>query len=260
MMFVLFWCVIKYPQNSIINGLIAGNVINAMGFTIHDACHRYVTNNNKYQDAIAWFFGDVIFGVCSVWWREEHFDHHGLTNVYEVKSDNFEILDIQSDEDFWSGSSEVISTNRFDQFHHLLFIKYQHIFIWPLCLIFGRYGIQVDCWIKELKKIKNRWRNFIGWVIHWTVVICLSRSSKNPWGFYAVLHVYQGLMAVMLVGNHVHRKWREVQDVKHQNFGIRNAEATVNYCSSPWTDWFYGGLHFHIEHHLLPKLPRYNQR
>jgi fatty acid desaturase len=37
-------------------------------------------------------------------------------------------------------------------------------------------------------------------------------------------------------------------------------EVTINCKSSQWTDWFFGGLHFHIEHHVWPKIPRYNLR
>ena len=34
----------------------------------------------------------------------------------------------------------------------------------------------------------------------------------------------------------------------------------VNYKTSRWFDWFFGGLHFHNEHHAMPCMPRHNLR
>ena len=34
----------------------------------------------------------------------------------------------------------------------------------------------------------------------------------------------------------------------------------VNLKTSRWFDWFFGGLHFHIEHHIFAKMPRHNLR
>merc|ERR1712183_273017 len=44
------------------------------------------------------------------------------------------------------------------------------------------------------------------------------------------------------------------------NFGKRMTEVTVNLKTSRWFDWFFGGLHFHIEHHVFAKMPRNSLR
>lgn len=31
------------------------------------------------------------------------------------------------------------------------------------------------------------------------------------------------------------------------------AIGTLNWSCPPWMDWFHGGLHFQIEHHLFPR-------
>merc|ERR1711933_675949 len=51
-----------------------------------------------------------------------------------------------------------------------------------------------------------------------------------------------------------------MEDHKQQNYAVRMNEVTVNYTSSRWMDWWYGGLHYHIEHHVFPKMPRYMLR
>lgn len=101
-----FYVSYNYPQNWLVNGIIAGQFILGAAFLTHDACHHYVSLDHKFDDRIAWFWGDVIFGVSSRWWREEHNDHHGIPNVYSESEQN--IIDPQANEDFWSQSDKVL--------------------------------------------------------------------------------------------------------------------------------------------------------
>jgi len=223
-------------------------------FLTHDLCHRYVTYDNKYQDTLSWFFGEIIFGVSSPWWREEHFDHHGFTNVYE--NNPVLVLDPQSSEDFWCHSKDIMPL--YDKFYHYLFITQQWWLIWPVLIFFARVGIQVDCWIPQAKEFRKNWINLIGWAFHWAWVLVFSYNSTRPFLCYFIIHCYQGTLGVQLICNHIHRKWKQIEQIKHENYGKRMIEVSVNYKTSRWFDWWYGGLHFHIEHHVFPKMPRYN--
>lgn len=128
----------------------------------------------------------------------------------------------------------------------------------PLALLGGRTGITVDCWIHEI--VKGHWKNVLGFVIHWCWLLELCRWHNNPWLFYFIFQTYQGTLAIQLISNHLWKPFIELEDAKYVNFGQRMTEVNCNFKTSPWFDYWFGGLHFHIEHHMFPKLPRYNLR
>ena len=38
------------------------------------------------------------------------------------------------------------------------------------------------------------------------------------------------------------------------------ALSTMDIDCPPWMDWFHGGLQFQLEHHIFPRVPRWNLR
>ena len=55
-------------------------------------------------------------------------------------------------------------------------------------------------------------------------------------------------------------EWSTITDAPHESWHQRQTEVNINLKSSRWFDWWFGGLHFHIEHHVFPRMPRYNLR
>lgn len=74
------------------------------------------------------------------------------------------------------------------------------------------------------------------------------------------MSTYQGSLALQLISNHYYKPFDEINEAKYKSFPKRQVEVNVNLTSPRWLDWFYGGLHFHIEHHCFPTMPRYNLR
>lgn len=99
-----FWCAWHYPKNWFFNGVIAGNFLLGGAFLTHDSCHSYVTENKTLSKVISWFWGDVIFGVSSRWWKEEHDEHHAITNTFSKEKKT--VTDRQACEEFWCQSDE----------------------------------------------------------------------------------------------------------------------------------------------------------
>ena len=252
---VSFWTAYYYPKNWFQNGVIAGNFLLASAFLTHDSCHSYVTENKTFSKIISWWYGDVIFGVSSRWWKEEHDEHHGITNTFDEARKT--VTDRQACEDFWCQNDQIVSW--FRAFYHPLVIRVQHITTLPLALFFARIGIQVDCWISS-ELMNWHWKNLIGCALHWTWVIILCHWHESPWLYYFAFSTYQGTLAIQLIGSHIYRPFIPLDGARYVSFAQRMTEVTINYKSSQWTDWFFGGLHFHIEHHIWPKMPRYNLR
>jgi len=252
---VTFYVCFNYPDNAVFNALVAGQFLLGCAFMTHDSCHNTVHRNRRVTNILRFINSDVVFGVSSRWWKEEHDDHHALTNAFSAEKKV--IYDLQACEDFWCQSEKTIAF--FRAFYHPWVIRFQHYLTLPLCFFMGRNGIMVDCWISS-ELINWHWKNLIGIVMHWTWVIYLCKSQNSPWLFYFLFSTYQGTLALQLVSNHIMEPFEDVKDVKYMNFGQRMTEVTTNLKTSRWFDWFFGGLHFHIEHHVFAKMPRNSLR
>lgn len=66
-----------FPSNNLTNGLMLGFFMILCAGMTHDSGHRVHTYIAKYDDWIAWIYGNVLLGANASWWREEHDDHHG---------------------------------------------------------------------------------------------------------------------------------------------------------------------------------------
>ena len=55
-------------------------------------------------------------------------------------------------------------------------------------------------------------------------------------------------------------EFTKITDAPHESWAKRQTEVNINLKCSRWFDWWFGGLHFHIEHHVFPRMPRYNLR
>ena len=116
-----------YPNNFFFNGVIYGNFLIASAFLTHDSCHRTASKFRNTHKYLAWFWGDVCFGVSSRWWREEHDIHHAVTNSFDAETNT--VNDLQACEDFWCQSDKIIGFFRL--FYHPLVIRIQHYITLP---------------------------------------------------------------------------------------------------------------------------------
>ena len=64
-----------------------------------------------------------------------------------------------------------------------------------------------------------------------------------------------GILHVQIVINHF--PCPGFHDI-HPNFFIHQLQSTIDISSNRYTDWFFGGLQYQLEHHLFPNMPRHN--
>ena len=124
---VTLWCSTYYPNNFFFNGILAGNFLLGSAFLTHDSCHRTASANHKTTSILSWFWGDVIFGVSTRWWKEEHDEHHSVTNTFDKVKKTF--CDRQACEYFWCQSESIVGF--FRGFYHPIVIRLQHYLALP---------------------------------------------------------------------------------------------------------------------------------
>mmetsp|Transcript_9518 Transcript_9518/g.23901 ORF Transcript_9518/g.23901 Transcript_9518/m.23901 type:complete len:208 (-) Transcript_9518:266-889(-) len=136
------------------------------------------------------------------------------------------------------------------------FILFQHLYVIPICFFVGRHGIMVDGFRNE--RLLREWA---GLACHFAWVAGLCSFSSHPFLTYFVATCFQGLLSVQLICNHNIKSFKEENvAIEQSSFVERQVESNINLTCPPHLDWFFGGLHFHHEHHLFPKMSREHLR
>ncbi len=222
------------------------------GFCMHDFMHGQVIRTGKHirTDRLGGlFFGTVGFGFSAHWWQGEHIIHHALTNTVDSVS-NF--ADPQMWESVWAQNETL-----FPLFSGLLnwcLIKIQHITFIPAVVFCGRVEILLDSY-----RLERRWYEWIAIVLHWSWMVPLL-SALPTWReraiFYFIAASVEGIFHFQLILSHYCKKFLTSSDFHHSSWYVHQIESNMNIDTPWWQDWYYGGLNYHIEHHLFPKLAR----
>ena len=112
----------------------------------------------------------------------------------------------------------------------------------------------IDSFRKE-----QRWYEWLAFVAHWLWTGALL-SFLPTWNervqFYFIAASFQGILHFQLLFSHYCKPWYEYQEYKHKSWNVQQIESNMNIICPWYMDWFHGGLNFHIEHHLYPRLAR----
>lgn len=244
----------------VLAGAILGNFWQQCGFLMHDLMHNECFHNRIYDQFLGVFFGTVCTGIDSSWWRDEHFEHHVFTNVFNESPLYY---DPQMREDVWIQDDMLKpSFHRQSTVLHVIqwiLFKLQHITWAPICMLVGRVAIVIDGLRQERRQYE-----WVAAAIHWTWMIAALYSLlplKGALILYGTASVYEGVLHLQLVVSHYCKPWTQLREVATDLDWFRMQIAcSLNIKNPYYTDWFHGGLNFHIEHHLFPTMPRHNLR
>lgn len=186
--------------------------------------------------------------------NREHFDHHAILNTIEP---SIGVKDPQFAETFICHNEKAVPF--IPEFVRLRLIPLQHIYTVPIALIVGHTAIMVDGFKAEVRPLE-----WLGIILHWTISIsvwCLQEGWQNRLIFFIFTCFFEGILHIQLLVNHSHQPFALFTEVRDEiPFSLWNALVTLNIDNPAWMDWFHGGLNFHIEHHMFPRLPRYRLR
>lgn len=216
----------SYP---VIATLLIGLGMQQAGWIGHDYSH----GRGALSIGLGTILGALINGFSISWWGHKHDTHHIYPNRKEYDSDihNEPILYlwIQRDCDSW---------NR----------KYQHYYYLAVySMLFASWRLQS---IQFVMGSKN-WSQRLLIAANYIWLACL------PWKVAVGSILFGGLaVAIVVTANHQTEEMIEPDDA--YNYVVDQFRTTRGvYCKNPFSEYFFGGMQYQLEHHLFPIMPRY---
>eukprot|EP00163_Fabomonas_tropica_P014815 TRINITY_DN2692_c0_g1_i2.p1 TRINITY_DN2692_c0_g1~~TRINITY_DN2692_c0_g1_i2.p1 ORF type:complete len:182 (+),score=37.45 TRINITY_DN2692_c0_g1_i2:1028-1573(+) len=134
----------------------------------------------------------------------------------------------------------------------------QHITFLPMLVLLGRPAILVDS-MKDERKLTN-WIAF-GLSVAWTLaLVSFLPDWYEMFVFLVIASSGEGILHIQLLISHYSKPFVEKENTHNKNFFAWQLTVNQNISNEWYTDWFHGGLNFHLEHHLFPRLPRHHYR
>ena len=191
------------------------------------------------------------------WWKHKHDQHHACPN--ELDGDTATPLDPDIDTLpllVWSPAQLAASRGP------RALLRSQHHYFVPLLLAARLAWAQqsVAVAVDLVRSPKTRGRGVIetgGLALHyaWTVgapIACLGVAGGLAHALTAQLVAGLYLALVFVQSHNGMEVYSSVLD-----WMTAQAVSTRDVVSTPWTDWFTGGLNYQLEHHAFPGLPRH---
>ncbi|KAK9831972.1 hypothetical protein WJX81_004513 [Elliptochloris bilobata] len=225
------------------------------GWLAHDFLHHQVFAARRLNNAAGYFLGNVCQGFSTDWWKSKHNTHHAAPN--ELAPGNGGAVDPDIDTLpllAWSeGMLDALASARVRRL-----LRAQHYYFVPI-LMLARLA-----WAQQ--SVEHAWRlgkagrgwgelGLIGLHYSWTAGVAFACLAPMQAIAYLLLgQVLCGLLlSIVFVQSH---NGMEVYSGS-KDFVTAQVVSTRDILSTPWTDWFTGGLNYQVEHHLFPTLPRH---
>eukprot|EP01006_Ploeotia_vitrea_P059814 TRINITY_DN74825_c0_g1_i1.p1 TRINITY_DN74825_c0_g1~~TRINITY_DN74825_c0_g1_i1.p1 ORF type:complete len:463 (-),score=-31.18 TRINITY_DN74825_c0_g1_i1:16-1404(-) len=242
------------------------------GWLAHDFLHHQVFKTRMYGDLMGILIGDVFQGFSVQWWKSKHNSHHAVPNLHASVPDacdgdpDIDTMPILA----WSlRMAEHAKNSKFGRF----MISYQAIFYFPVLLL-ARIAWSYQSWVfvfgglgqhsvkgaeLDRKHMKYRGLEKLGLLIHYACLLWLFTYMPlfNAISFYIFAQTSCGLMLALVFGLG-HNGMAVYPADERPDFWKLQVSTTRNVISTPFTDWFCGGLQYQVDHHLFPTLPRHN--
>eukprot|EP00919_Chromeraceae_sp_WS-2016_P021433 GHVR01050600.1.p1 GENE.GHVR01050600.1~~GHVR01050600.1.p1 ORF type:complete len:246 (+),score=-10.23 GHVR01050600.1:3713-4450(+) len=230
-------------------------------FVGHDLGHNSVVSSRMDNYLLGGFFGT---GIGIYWWKLSHNTHHLICNS------------VNHDPDIQLLPLIAVSNKLFKRFYSTfhdkfmsltdfgrLCVSYQHILFYPI-MAFGRFNLYFQAF-RPLCDLKEPvpFRTFqiatvmFFFFLYGSLLMSLPTAGEM-FGFLLLSHCCAGILHVQITISHY--SMSTFKGISSDNWVVHQMLTTMNVDCPKWMDWFHGGLQFQIEHHLFPRLPRFNLR
>ena len=152
-------------------------------------------------------------------------------------------------------------------------IRWQSVFYFPV-LLFARLAWAYQSWVfvfggwgqhsvkgaaLDKKKMAYPLLEKLGLILHyvWVGAIMYHMPPLNALMYFIVAQTSCGLMLALVFGLG-HNGMAVYPANERPDFWKLQVTTTRNVTSTPFVDWFCGGLQYQVDHHLFPMLPRHN--
>jgi fatty acid desaturase len=208
-------------------------------FVAHDLIHHQYYNNRETNKKLSLVFANLIMGISASWWENKHnVLHHTFTNI------------IDKDKDIESAGGAFIGRYEFSKFFH----RNQHILFWPmLTLIYFSFWVQSVQWVIQKKKPVEA----LLMALNIVVVIYVAKTIGLG-SLIAIYLLWSVWFSAVIITNHLGLEMFDEEEYKEFTWLDLQVRTSRDVRGGKFIHWLYGGLNTQTEHHLYPKMPRFN--
>jgi len=231
----------------LLNAIYLSFVITQIGFLAHDIGHRQVFRTARQNRISGLLVGNLLIGWSWSWWVEKHNGHHGHPNQLDGDPDIVRPFTVFTEED----ARKTQGVKRF-------LVKYQAYFEFPIYMFAPVTFLILSIHFLWLKKAKHTLAEALLLTLHYVIYVGLLFWQLNAWQAVLFMVVHQALFGLYL-GSVVapnHKGMLVVDRDCPLDFLHQQVLTARNVKAHPFTDFWYGGLNYQIEHHLFPNMPR----
>ena len=214
----------------------------------HDFGHRQFTfNSAQKNDWLTLVFGNLLLGLSRQWWIDKHNEHHGHPNQLDLDPDvDIPLLAFEEE--------QALEKRGFARF----VVKYQAVLIFPLSLLQSLSMLRSSIEFLAAKKAKSTLVEALMTCAHFALYFGLLFSVLDPLLALLFIAVHRGLFGTYMVSIFApnHKAMPLLERDSKVDFLHRQVLTSRNVLAHPFTDFWYGGLNYQIEHHLFPRMPR----
>jgi fatty acid desaturase len=215
------------------------------GFIAHEAGHGAITRNRRVAAGVGQFFNTFLTALCYAHFSDIHRRHHPHCNERAL------------DPDMQSGFFSMYPESaRAKTGLGRLISRRQAVLIWVLVWLQG-FTLKIDSALHLRRHPRTTRPDQVFLLLHllfWFVPPVLLLGLVDALLNYLLMTLLIGpyLGAIFLV-NHIGK--RIIEPGEPVSFFVQEIGVTRNLGSSRLSDFLFGGLNNHIEHHLFPAMP-----
>lgn len=217
-----------------------------IGFIGHDSGHRQIFHSARNNEVLSLCI-NFLLALERTWWLDKHNRHHNNPNHVLLDPDaDFPVLAFTKE--------QALNKKGFFRF----IVKYQAFLFFPMLLLEGLglrlAGIQYIM----TNRVKYQVLEPVIMVAHFVVYFALLFYFLDGWQvlYFFIIHqaVFGLIMGSVFAPNH--KGMLMVDENDDLDFLRRQVLTSRNVRGSLFSDFWYGGLNYQIEHHLFPSMPR----
>jgi fatty acid desaturase len=231
----------------LLNAVLMAFALVQIAFVGHNSGHRQVGTRPWHDVAITQSVFGLLLGTSASWWVEKHNEHHGHPNVDDLDPDiNFPMMAFSAD--------QALRKQGLPRF----VVAYQAL-LYPFMITLITLEMR---WVSIKKILSGTVRHPVleaslmaGFFVWYFGLLVIALDGWQILAFAALNHALIGIyLASVFAVNHkgmpVLERDTDMDFLRLQVVTARNVR------SERYTDFFYGGLNYQVEHHLFPTMPQ----
>jgi len=284
-------CLMVYLSDSFVvhfaSAILMGLFWQQCGWLAHDILHHQLFKKRKYGDLLGIFWGNLMQGFSMQWWKNKHNGHHAVPNLH-----NSTATSQDGDPDIDTMPLLAWSLKQAQSFRELradgkdssfvkFMIAWQAFFYFPILLLariswlnesfktaFGLGASTENARVElERKGLQYPRLEKVALILHhsWVLFVAAGFGKFSiPYSlfYYFTATCSSGFFLALVFG--LGHNGMATYDAKTRpDFWKLQVTTTRNIIGGhgipQWfVGWLCGGLHYQVEHHLFPMMPRHN--